>query len=288
MNMKLQQRYQFRIVEPKHIDPNSGQELVNAPEPEPLESPASWLSRLALMQGAPVKDLLSYLNIDKQRDIDLQIATLDTAHLARVCGLPESSFSFMKHMFVQLREIDGDGKTFLLQKDSLARYRFCPRCLGEQHTPHFPLHWRFKAWRWCPLHNCLLSDFCPRCRAVVVMPMNMLNAGRRGLGIAHLFNCQVCGSKLMNKPKAKRIKVSKYRLSTNDHFLLANGRTLLSALYHTKFKIGASPQKYPVSAIRGLETHGYFPPEVMRYELNEPNPKPRYRHPFSNHLLGRS
>ncbi len=261
--------------------------MVNAPEPEPFESPASWLSRMALMQGAHVKELLSYLNIDMQSDIDLQMATLDTSLLAKVCGLPESSFGFMKHMFSQLREIEGDGKTFLLQKDSLARYRFCPRCLGEQHTPHFPVHWRFKAWRWCPLHNCLLSDFCPRCRAVVILPMNMLKAGRKGLGVAYLSNCQVCGAKLMNKPKSKRIKASKYRLSTNDHFLLANGRTLLSALYHTKFKIGESSQKYPVSAIRGLETHGYFPPEVMRYELNEPNPKPRYRHPFSNQLLGR-
>ena len=92
----------------------------------------------------------------------------------------------------------------------------------------------------------------------------------------------------MNKPKTKRIKVSKYRLSINDHFLLANGRTLLSALYHTKFKMGASPQKYTVSAIRGLEVQGYFPPEVMRYEFNEPNPKPRYRHPISNQLMGRA
>ncbi len=122
--------------------------MVNAPEPEPFESPASWLSRMALMQGAHVKELLSYLNIDMQSDIDLQMATLDTSLLAKVCGLPESSFGFMKHMFSQLREIEGDGKTFLLQKDSLARYRFCPRCLGEQHTPHFPVHWRFKAWRW--------------------------------------------------------------------------------------------------------------------------------------------
>jgi hypothetical protein len=188
-------------------------------------------------------------------------------------------------MFAQLKSIDGDGSNFLLYTNSLPRYRYCPRCLDEQHTPHFQLHWRFKAWRWCPLHNRLMSDYCSRCKAILVMPMNMIKAGRRGLGMAHVFHCQVCGSKLMNKKKEKWLKESKYRLSKEDYFLMANGRTLFSALFHSHFKIGASPQKYKLSGIRGLEGRGYFPPEIMRYEMNELNPKPRYRSPITNQII---
>ena len=283
--MKTKSKYLFRILEPKYYDPFSGQVLVNAPEPEVFESPSSWLSRLALSQGVSLVDILAYLNVDIQFDIDLQIAVLDIEHLARICGLPASSFYFMKHMFSQLKKIDDDGKVFLLQKNSLARYRYCPRCLDEQRTPHFPLHWRFKAWRWCPLHNRVMSDYCPRCRALLVMPMNMIKAGRRGQGVAYLFHCNVCGSKLMNKKKTKVFKVSQFRLSKEDHFAMANGRTLFAALFHGYFKIGESSQKYQLSGISGLEKKGYFPPEIMRYDLNEPNPKPRYRNPITNQIV---
>lgn len=286
--MKTRSKYLFKIIEPKHFDPLSGQELVDAPEPQQFESPSSWLSRLALSQGTSLINVLTYLKIDIQSDIDLQVADLDIENVARICGLPVTSFYFMKHMFSQLRQIDSDGTSFLLYKNSYARYRYCPRCLSEQHTPHLPLHWRFSVWRWCPLHNTLMSDFCPRCRAVLVMPTNMIKAGHRGLGVAYLFHCNVCGSRLMNKTKAKKLKVARFRLSKEDHFLMANGRTLLAALFHTGFSIGKSMQKYQISGILGLKNQGYLPPDVMRYELNELNPKPRYRDPITNQIVQHS
>ena len=164
---------------------NVVQALVCVSMPEPYESPSSWLSRTALNQGVSIEQMLDYLGLKIEGDIDIEFALEVNEKTAQLCGLPFSSFSFMKHMFSQVSKIDEEGIIFLLTEGSFARYRYCAHCLKEQHTPHFPLHWRFKAWQWCPIHDCLLSDSCPHCYSVLILPQNLINAGPKSKETLH-------------------------------------------------------------------------------------------------------
>lgn len=268
--------------------PAVDQALVCAPVPEPFESPASWLSRLALSQAATVWAVLAHLKIDLEGDIDIEFAACDLDRVARLRGIPVSNFSFMRHMFLQLQRIDASGRVYLLSHDTFARYRFCEKCLLEQRTPHFPLHWRFKAWRWCPLHNSLLRDHCPSCKAILVLPMDLLHAGRWRKGVAYISSCAVCGAKLTSKPKSMRFEHSRNNLTSTEHLLLANGRALLAALYHGEFTVSSAPERYPLRALHQIEKNGHLPHKKMHYENFEMTQEPRYRHPVSNELCGRS
>lgn len=281
----MKTKFHFKLIEPKRIYPHSGQSLVDVPKPEEFESPYSWLSRLALSQNTSIEDMLRFLDINIFIDFDLHFDQINIERIATICGLPIASFSFMKHMFQQLKKVEDDYSDYLLHKDGLARYRFCPHCLEKQFTPHLELHWRFSFWRWCPIHNKLMKDFCPRCRSVLILPINMVKSGRRGNGIAFLLNCQVCGANLTSKSNEKRLRVSNHRINIEEHFVMANGRTFLAALYHGHYKISSSDSKYQLKSLGGLKKQGYFPPETMRYEGNEPNSKLTYRHPFTNRVI---
>jgi TniQ len=250
---------------------NSRQMLVCVPQPEPFESPTSWLSRMALNQGVTVWEVLAYLKIKIDGDVDIEFALKVDEKIAQMCGLQLSSFSFMKHMFTQLSTIDADGSIFLLSYQNRARYRFCSRCLSEQQTPHVPLHWRFKAWRWCPLHNCLLSDLCPHCKSVLKMPQNLMDAGPQAKGVAYLSRCTRCNKSLTSKSKKTRFPGRERSLKLIDHRLLSNGRALLAAIYRGEFCLGESPHKYPLSQVCELAKNGQLPHGVMRYETLDPD-----------------
>lgn len=252
---------------------DSSQVLVCVPQPEPFESPTSWLSRMALNQGVTVWEVLAYLkiNIDGDDDLDIEFAVKVDEKVAQVCGLPLSSFSFMKHMFSQLRTIDANGSIFLLYYRKSAIYRFCGRCLSEQQTSHLPVHWRFKAWRWCPLHNCLLNDRCPHCKSVLKMPKNLMDAGPQSKGVAYLSRCTTCDKSLTSKSRKTRFSERERSLKLIDHLLLSNGRALLAAIYKGEFCIGESPHKYPLSQLCELEKNGQLPHGVMRYETLDPD-----------------
>jgi TniQ len=264
------------------------QALVCAPVPEPFESPASWLSRLSLTQAATVWEVLAHLKLELPGDVDIQFANCDLDRVARLCGLAVSNFAFMSHMFTQLQRIDAKGEVYLLSHDTFARYRFCEKCLKEQSTPHFPLHWRFKAWRWCPLHSCLLSDHCPRCKSIVLLPMSLVSAGRRRSGVAYLNSCLVCGAKLAGKPKSTRFANTRNNLTPAEHLLLSNGRALLAALYHDGFRLSSNPQRYSLESLLHLESRGHLPHGIMHFETSDVMKDPRYRHPLSNKIRGPS
>jgi TniQ len=252
-NQSLESAPNFNVV----------QALVCVSMPEPYESPASWLSRTALNQGVSIEQILAYLGLKIEGDIDIEFALKVDEKTAQLCGLPVSSFSFMKHMFSQVSKIDEEGIIFLLTEGSFARYRYCAHCLKEQHTPHFPLHWRFKAWQWCPVHDCLLNDCCPHCYSVLILPQNLINAGPRAKGVAYLSRCHSC-DKALTIIKSSGL-FSKYMksLKPSDQLLLSNGRALLAALFYGEFRLGKLPNKYPLSQLRDLAKNGQLPHEVM-------------------------
>ena len=242
------------------------QKLVHVPKPEMFESPSSWLSRLALSQGIEICEAMKYLKINQNGDADIQFVKADIMNIGAKCGIPKQHFSFMCHMFSQLVTINSFGTNLLLSYQGSPRYRYCPKCLDEQLNAHFPVHWRFLAWRWCPLHQRLLNDDCSTCRSPIILPNSLINAGLNEEGVASLNRCLSCGTKL-STPAADSFLEEKHRmLSVQDHLLLKNGRALLSTLYHGYFCMGKIPYRFPLPVVNALVVAGNIPNRPMHYE----------------------
>jgi hypothetical protein len=238
---------------------DGARELVCVPQPEMFESPVSWLSRMALSQGVTVKEVLHYFGIQRRGDLDMDIAGADLDGVARVSGVQKAHFAFMRHMFLSLRSVDDDGAKYLLSSGNRARYRYCAKCLSGQRTAHFQVHWRFDAWRWCPLHNCTLRDCCPACGAFPVLPRSLIHAGPKREGVASLRLCCDCGANLSAHPRELPVKGPKHYSSVEGHRLRANGRALLAALYYGKFRLKGAVEAFPISGIAEIERQGHLP-----------------------------
>ena len=70
--------------------------------------------------------------------------------------------------------------------------------------------------------------------------------------------------------------------------MVANGRSLLAALYANKVIVSSQPKKYRFQELLKLEQAGYFAHAAMHYEQFEVNLDPRYRHPITDELCGTS
>jgi hypothetical protein len=265
--------------------------LVRVPPVQPMESPASWVARLAYMQLVDPAEIMLFLGMRRTTDPDLAFTWRVAQNASRVCGLEFGDFAFMRHMLKSLSSLGVPPQPFLLSVDSVARYRFCKQCLREQRVKHYPLHWRFKAWRWCPEHHCLLKDRCPHCHALVTMPASLFRATahRRSRGL--LDQCMVCNGTLWAKSRQRRFDAMKNFLSPWERHLLGNGRAALAALWRRSMTLcqGNVCQVRPLRELVRLERAGLLPHGQLHHERDEKIPK-RYRHPLSHHVvdLGRA
>jgi hypothetical protein len=243
--------------------------LVRVPELELAESPSSWLSRTALAQGVTAKELLKYLDLAHKGDVDLAVCRTNLNRLAAVCGISNTRFRTVKRMFLGVSKLDRSGTRYLLSHSGTPRYRFCAACVHEQPVKHFPLHWRFKAWRWCPAHNCMLDAVCPHCEAMVLLPRSLETAGPNGEGVATLGRCLVCGKKLSAFHAEVRDLFDLDLLAPWEQPLLLNGRALLAALYLGSFRVSKDEGTFSVGAIRRIERQGLLPHDHFKLDSAE-------------------
>lgn len=241
-------------------------ELVGMPMLRGHESPASWLSRAALSQGVGVSELMAYLGMPARRDPDLAMTENLLWNVVDLTGHSMASFSFAVHMFSGLKSIDPDGEKLLLwSKTGKPRYRFCPLCLNEPGCKYFPLHWRFKAWHWCPTHDCLLSERCPHCRCEVHLPGSMINAGHKKEGVASLDRCLHCAGKLDEGWECIAHPLKERLAADWEIALLKNGCAVLAAIFHRKFSILGSDQKYSLDDFPRLREMGALPHDLLTF-----------------------
>lgn len=216
--------------------------LIGMPEPIGFESPASWLARAALSQGVSPRELLAHFGFHKRVDPDL-FMTEEVAHrLLNACQLSSRKFDFAVHMFANLKRIDPAGKIFLLERKNSAEYRYCPVCLYLSRTKHFMVHWRFRAWRHCPLHHCMMEESCMQCGAMVQLPTDLLSAGPDNKGIAFLDQCRLCGHKLSSHWDKVYGTVDQSSVSEWKWSQVANGRATLAAIYHGELRYVHGPE----------------------------------------------
>jgi hypothetical protein len=215
--------------------------LVGIPPLIGFESPASWLTRAALSQGVSPWLLLKHLNLHPRADLDLALREKLAEKIVTVCQLDPNSFQFATKIYRNLKKIDPDGRNFLLDSDSPVSYRYCPVCMHRSRVKHFMVHWRFLAWVYCPLHQCMMEDSCRSCGAAVSLPNELLKAGPDGKGIAYLDLCSLCGFKLSSHWESALGTVDQRSVTPWQWSQMMNGRALLSALYHGEVRYHSDP-----------------------------------------------
>ena len=207
---------------------------------------------------------MMYLGLPLNRDPDLSMTGSRLWNVAELTRHSVASFSFAAHMFSGLKSIDPSGENLLLwSKDGKPRYRFCSLCLNEPGCKIFPLHWRFKAWRWCPTHDCLLSDRCPHCRSDVLLPGSMLVAGRKKEGVAYLDSCLYCAGKLDDGWESIAHPMKEGLTADWETALLKNGRAVLAAVFHRNFSIFGSDRRYSLDDFGRLKRMGVLPQDLL-------------------------
>ncbi|QIM52743.1 TniQ family protein [Hydrogenophaga crocea] len=243
--------------------------LVGVPFPGTHESPASWLSRLALTQGATIKEVYSYLGIQTKEDCDVVFTGHRLRRICQLTELPIGCFSFVQHMSVGVRQVDKYGHELFLRHDGQPRYRFCSACLATSKFKLFPLHWRFKAWRWCPKHMSMMTDKCPHCKSLVLLPGELLTAGRKKEGVDHLAHCLTCAGKLTVNWRQTIGTFSFSLLTPWEEVVLKNGRATLAALLHRKVRIEGNPAHFSLGGLRRVMKMGILPHDHFTLDHDE-------------------
>lgn len=168
--------------------------LAGAPEPKPDEALNSWLSRVALSQGATFAELRRHYGW-LTYDADLHLSWPQLQMLSRICGVSVRSMQRARREMLRIDALFGRGNSLVLRDKCRSRYRFCRACLRAQTTKYFPQHWRFTAYRVCFRHRCWLDEGCPHCHRVVRLPCDMVDACGK-LGVPTLEFCLHCGERL--------------------------------------------------------------------------------------------
>lgn len=263
-------------MEPVASDTRWGH-LVNVPAPQFYEAASCWLSRLALSQGADLRELLRFIGLKNMSDIDRRLHSSSLQAIRDMCNLPRSALDVHERVMVGLESMGAVGERYLVTaKAARPRFRYCPLCLSEMHTPYFPIHWRFVAWRWCPDHDCLLEDACPHCGSEIVFPTDIACSVAGKLGYGFLNRCLSCGADLSEITPC-HLSTNGFRLvSELEEMSLRNGRALLATLYYGRFQIKGRPGWLHPKKYREVERCGVLPvrfdwlrPVVVKQRSNQ-------------------
>lgn len=229
------------------------------PVPFQFEAPSSWLSRLALAQGlTSLDELLRFLKVPTEVDLDWYLSGPQLQDLLRRCNLPVHSFAIADRLMSGIVASGMGVRQFLLAgKKGIARFRYCPCCIAERRVAYLEIHWRFKAWRWCPVHDCLLLDACPDCDALLEHPCLIESTKAARTGHASLARCLRCSMLLSDEDLQSLAEESIKALSSVERLWMTNGRALLSALAHRRYQFRR--QEHQLQGLVAMYASGVLP-----------------------------
>ena len=202
-------------------------------------------------------------------DCEMTLARSSFEELATKITMTAGSFKMVDSVMGRLRKIDPNGERYLLRHRSVAYHRFCAACLATDKTKYFRLEWRFKCWRWCPIHSCMLWERCPHCGKVVTLPGDMYSAGPDGLGIATLDRCLHCAELLTTGWQAFVDSLADNVTTPWEQVLIKNGRSALAALASGRLCIQGEQKTYSFTQLKKIERLGYLPHVNFRLTHDE-------------------
>lgn len=242
--------YKQFICSTNHLDDISRMEkapgaLIRIPLPEALESPSSWLSRVALSQAVEFRDLLGYFDISRSTDIDSIFVTNEYKKIVDKCQLNINDFRPARYFYKNLNSLNLNFFRFLVRDYHHEAHQYCPVCLHFQREKHFLLHWRLKILRSCDLHKCMLDEGCRNCGRRVGLPMNMAESNSRRVPIIALDRCAKCGWRLSSHWKQARNTINTDTTTRHERKMLKRGHAVLALLYRKNlFSMRTTNPKY--------------------------------------------
>lgn len=219
------------------------------PPPFQFEAPTSWLTRLACAQGlGSMEELLRFLELPVGVDLDWHLRADALDDLRQRCRLPPGAFGIADRVMLGA-EASGVPLPRLLMtgRSGASQFRVCPFCLAERRTAHLDIHWRFKCWRWCPIHNCMLIGACPNCNASIEHPrlIESSRSGRRGH--FSLGRCLRCSASFAQQTAMQVAADSWDALDRSEWVWIRNGRAVLAALHAFRFTLQG--RQYPIRSL---------------------------------------
>ena len=235
-------------------------QLLGVPRPFDFEALSAWMPRLALSQGSDLIKVAEFLDIDLGKDVDREVIGEKLDQVRKICALPESAFGISERIMQSLDLMKPAGDQLMARRgSSRPRFRFCVCCLSEMSTPHFPIHWRFIAWRRCPVHDCLLEDACSHCDAPIVLPLCIQQSASGRAGYAGLDRCLSC-SKRLSSAAPCALQVGAFRLVNYwEDQQMANGRALLAALVKQSFRVEGRGVAFELRSLADVRNKRAFP-----------------------------
>lgn len=195
------------------------------------EAVSSWVSRLALAQGCTLQEMLDFLELQPYPDIDAAFLGTVAATVRQKCGLPSTAFHLVEcaNTAIQLRGIDRVIR--LRHTGNTPRFRYCPACLREEGVATVPYQWRFREWRYCPIHCCLMEDRCWSCNLAVRYPFDMADsrAGQEGHGTQR--RCMRCSADLAALSPCELVTDEQELVSATETHWLMDGQTQIDLLF---------------------------------------------------------
>ena len=203
---------------------------------------------------------MKFLELAGVRDPDLSMAGDKGVTAIVKAGLDPSHLAIARWMFSGVRTLDPEGTIYLLHtKAGKPRFRVCPVCLWDRECKYYPVHWRFRCWVWCPIHDCALLGLCPHCRNEITLPVTMLSAGRDGQGIATLDRCLRCSQNMAMPTHSVAHPIQESLFHDWELLCVRNGRAVASALLHRSFRVNGEPDSWPVYKLSPALSSGVFP-----------------------------
>jgi len=172
------------------------------PQPQPLESFTSYITRLAEANGLrSMSELAGLIGISYNRLASLCTspdypATISYAALSQITGCPEERLQQTTFLPLIQRFGCSTGLRTLQQflAGSLASgLRYCPCCLAEYSPAYYSLLWRFLALPGCALHGLQFLNQCGHCQS----PLPLLPFPPK------LARCPTCQGDLRSGPALK-------------------------------------------------------------------------------------
>ncbi|MFP6560003.1 TniQ family protein [Paraburkholderia sp. B3] len=196
------------------------------------------------MHAVTYHELLGYLGIPRRRDPDVQ---LPIDHLCRIGSntrVAEKRLRSLGSVFKSVRDFPRVKTLLNFDIHGEPSYRVCALCLADDEVPYLRIQWRFKDWKYCPVHRNALMERCPECGVSIISTKVSLGHSPNGdlLDISH---CYLCGHSRAHSGAA-------CPCATIDDRELAVQNFLVSAVLHGHFFIEGFAKRFDLDFLLWL------------------------------------
>jgi hypothetical protein len=170
--------------------------LLAAPPPQPEESLASWIQRVAGAHQYGMPRLKQALMIEViGGDWDAPMDEDDWNRIFLLAGIEPGPHRRALRALSAIHAAR-PASSLLLRLQSKPCYRWCERCLATDQTPYLRWHWRLAQVDRCWTHGTPLIERCPWCQASMLVHRSRLVLTARTGCAATLAECDLCGGSL--------------------------------------------------------------------------------------------